>query len=170
MMRNFVPDYVFDSIYEITPLFLREHRIRGVLIDLDGTLASRKAPLPPEGLSDFLRELQESGLKIMIFSNNREKRVERFCQTLHIPFISRARKPFSRGFYLAMKKLNLSAQTLAIIGDQIFTDVLGGNRVGALTCYVRPVDWHDFLIRARYHVERVFVKCGEKSKRKRGSR
>lgn len=167
-MQRFVPDYVFDTIYEITPLFLQEHGIQGVLIDLDGTLASRKTPLPPDGLADFLRELQENGLKVMIFSNNREKRVERFCQTLHIPFISRARKPFLRGFHLAMKKLNLPPQALAIIGDQIFTDVLGGNRVGALTCYVHPVDWHDFLIRARCHVERVFVKCGEKSKQKRG--
>jgi len=168
MMRNFVPDYVFDTIYQITPLFLREHGIQGVLIDLDGTLASRKAPLPPDGLDDFLRELQGNGLKIIIFSNNREKRVERFCQTLHIPFISRAGKPFLRGFRLAIKKLNLPPQALAIVGDQIFTDVLGGNRIGALTCCVRPIDWHDFLIRARYHVERVFVKCGEKSKRKRG--
>ena len=77
-MSKLIPDYVFDSIYDITPELLEKHGVRGVLIDLDGTMASHKAALPPEKLSPFVRTLHDAGLKVLVFSNNREARVGRF--------------------------------------------------------------------------------------------
>ena len=74
-MSKLIPDYVFDSIYDITPELLEKHGVRGVLIDLDGTMASHKAALPPEKLSPFVHTLCDAGLRVLVFSNNREARV-----------------------------------------------------------------------------------------------
>ena len=68
-------------------------------------------------------------------------------------YISHAGKPFSRGFRKAANRLGLSMREIAVIGDQIFTDVFGGNRAGALTCYVETLDRRFFWINVRYQLE-----------------
>ncbi|MDO4270329.1 MAG: YqeG family HAD IIIA-type phosphatase [Eubacteriales bacterium] len=161
-MSKLIPDFVFESIYDITPLFLRENGVRGVLIDLDGTLASHKAALPPEALAPFVRALHEGGLRVLVFSNNREGRVGRFCAALGVDFISRAGKPLLGGFRRAAERLGLPADALAVVGDQIFTDVFGGNRAGALTCYVQTLDRRFFWVNVRYQFERGFIERGKK--------
>ena len=61
-MSKLIPDYVFDSIYDITPEVLTAHGVRGVLVDLDGTMASHKAALPPETLHTFVDRLKDAGI------------------------------------------------------------------------------------------------------------
>ena len=138
-MSKLIPDYVFDSIYDITPALLAKHGVRGVLIDLDGTMASHKAALPPEKLSPFVRTLPDAGLTVLVFSNNREARVGKFCRALGVDFISRAGKPFSAGFRRAAERLGLPLEQIAVVGDQIFTDILGGRNAGVLTLLVEPI-------------------------------
>jgi len=169
-MKKLIPDYVFQSIYEITPEFLLNHGVRGVLIDLDGTLASSKtkSPLNPKALSGFLGRLKGSGLKVLVFSNNHKRRVSMFCHQLDIEFISRAVKPLLFGFRRASKKLGIPSEQIAIIGDQIFTDVLGGNRAGALTCYVSTLDQRSAWVNIRCRLERGFVERGKKGKGRLG--
>lgn len=164
-MKSLIPDYVFDSIYDISPSWLYQKGIRGVLIDLDGTLASRKAPLPPDTVNRFLEAMRQAGILVLVFSNNFESRVRTFCYALGVPYISRARKPFRKGFQRAAKRLGLLPSQIAVIGDQIFTDVFGGNRAGALTCYVETLDRRYFWIRARYRMERSFIRHGQKQER-----
>ncbi|MDY3619433.1 YqeG family HAD IIIA-type phosphatase [Agathobaculum sp.] len=161
-MKSLIPDYVFDSIYDITPDFLRRHGVRGVLIDLDGTMASHKAALPSEALTPFMRGMQAAGLKVLVFSNNNARRVGKFCEALGVPFISRAKKPFRRGFQAAAEKLGLETRQLAVVGDQIFTDVFGGHRANALTCYVQTLDRRFFWVNVRYQLERGFIDRGKK--------
>ena len=132
-MSKLIPDYVFDSIYDITPEVLTAHGVRGVLVDLDGTMASHKAALPPETLYTFVDRLKNAGIAVLVFSNNHPERVGKFCEPLGVGYISHAGKPFSRGFRKAANRLGLSMREIAVIGDQIFTDVFGGNRAGALT-------------------------------------
>ena len=83
-MSKLIPDYVFESIYDITPQLLRENHVRSVLIDLDGTMASHKAALPPDSLAPFVRALRDAGMKVLVFSNNRAARVEKFCAALGV--------------------------------------------------------------------------------------
>lgn len=159
-MSKLIPDYVFDSVYDIAPGFLRERGVRAVLIDLDGTVASHKAALPPEALEPFLRGLRDAGLQVMVFSNNRKKRVARFCAALGVQFTSRAGKPFRRGFRRAAERLGVPLAQTAVIGDQIFTDVFGGNRAGAMTCYVQTLDRRFFWVNFRYRLEHRFIERG----------
>lgn len=74
-MSKLIPDYVFDSIYDITPEVLTAHGVRGVLVDLDGTMASHKAALPPDTLYTFVDRLKNAGIAVLVFSNNHPERV-----------------------------------------------------------------------------------------------
>ena len=147
-MSKLIPDYVFDSIYDITPEVLTAHGVRGVLVDLDGTMASHKAALPPDTQHTFV--------------DRHPERVGKFCEPLGVGYISHAGKPFSRGFRKAANRLGLSMREIAVIGDQIFTDVFGGNRAGALTCYVETLDRRFFWINVRYQLERGFIARGRR--------
>lgn len=169
-MSKLIPDYVFDKIYDITPSLLLSHGVRGVLIDLDGTMVSHKTALPPESLLPFVQALQEAGMKVLVFSNNREVRVRKFCDALGVDFISRAGKPFLSGFHQAAKQIGVPLTECAVVGDQIFTDVFGGNRVGALTCYVQTLDRRFFWINFRYQFERSFIARGKKRMEERAHR
>lgn len=95
-MSKLIPDYVFDSIYDITPGVLTAHGVRGVLVDLDGTMASHKAALPPDTLHLFVDRLKDAGIAVLVFSNNHPERVGKFCEPLGVGYISHAGKPFSR--------------------------------------------------------------------------
>ena len=161
-MSKLIPDYVFDSIYDITPEVLTAHGVRGVLVDLDGTMASPKAALPPDTLHLFVDRLKAAGIAVLVFSNNHPERVGKFCEPLGVGYISHAGKPFSRGFRKAANRLGLSMREIAVIGDQIFTDVFGGNRAGALTCYVETLDRRFFWINVRYQLERGFIARGRR--------
>ena len=81
-MSKLIPDYVFDSIYDITPEVLTAHGVRGVLVDLDGTMASHKAALPPDTLHLFVDRLKDAGIAVLVFSNNHPERVGKFCEPL----------------------------------------------------------------------------------------
>ena len=162
-----IPDYVFDSIYEITPLFFRAHGLRGMLIDLDGTMASSRAPLPPEKVRPWLDELQSAGIRVLVLSNNKESRVKRFCAPLGVPFLHRAIKPLGRGFRRGARALGLPMHEIVVVGVEIYTDTFGGNRVGAVTCFVRSINRNDFWIGLRHQLEKPFIALG---RRKGGGR
>lgn len=166
-MSKLIPDYVFDSIYDITPALFQRHGVSGVLIDLDGTMASHKTALPPGELVPFVQRLKSAGLSVLVFSNNRKDRVDKFCRVLGVDFIYKAGKPLSAGFRRAAARLGLSLSEIAVVGDQIFTDVFGGNRVGALTCYVETLDRRFFWINVRYQLERGFIARGRRRMKER---
>lgn len=163
MSNPLIPNYVFDNIYQITPELLIKHKVKGILIDLDGTMASSSDPLPSDTVLPFLQSIQNAGIKVLVLSNNKESRVKLFSDALGVKFLHHATKPFKRGFAKGAKMLDLSLKDCAIIGDQIYTDTLGGNLCGAkITCYVKSYDAHKKWISFRYKFERYFVEKGYK--------
>lgn len=92
----------------------------------------------------YINELRRHGLKVGIVSNNRRRRVSAIAASLNLPAIHRAIKPFSRPFRKALKMLGTSPEETALVGDQIFTDILGGNRMGLHTILVNPMEGKDF--------------------------
>ncbi len=156
-----IPNFVFNSIYEITPAFFSQHGLRGMLVDLDGTMASSRAPLPPAEVRPWLDALQASGVRVLVLSNNKESRVRRFCAPLGVPFLHRAAKPLGRGFRRGAKALGLPIHQIAVVGDQIYTDTFGGNLAGAVTCFVRSINRNDFWISVRHQLEKPFIYWGK---------
>lgn len=139
-MSLFRADYLADNIYDITGEALARRGIRLLLADLDNTLAPYGVPLPDERLRAWRDELKEHGVTLFILSNNRhESRPRIFAQALDVPYIGHAGKPKTPSFFAAMERVGAAREQTAIIGDQIFTDVLGGNRAGVATILVRPI-------------------------------
>lgn len=155
MLKNFLPNQHVKSIFEITPDSLKEKGIKGIITDLDNTLVEWDRPLATPKLVNWFEDMKKSNIAITIVSNNKELRVKAFSDPLNIPFIYEARKPLRRAFYRALQQMGLQKQETVVIGDQLLTDVLGGNRGGFHTILVVPVAKTDgFITKFNRQVER----------------
>lgn len=140
MPVSLLADQVFRSIQEISPAYLAEEGINLLLADLDNTLSPYGVPEPEESVRAWERELRAAGVRLFILSNNRKpQRAMRYAQSLGVPYIGHAGKPGPSSFYRAMEQMGASAAETAIVGDQIFTDILGGKRAGVRTLLVEPI-------------------------------
>ncbi|GGI10680.1 YqeG family HAD IIIA-type phosphatase [Gottfriedia solisilvae] len=139
MLKKFLPNEFVNNVYAITPEHLKNLGIKGIITDLDNTLVEWDRPLATPELTNWFRGMKDAGIKITVVSNNNETRVGKFCEPLGIPFIHRARKPLAVSYKKAYQLLNLKADEVCMIGDQLLTDVFGGNRQGIHTILVVPV-------------------------------
>lgn len=144
----FYPKIYCSSIYQINLDLLKERKISGLLLDLDNTLIAWKEKEIDKELMNWINRLKEENFKICIFSNSyfRKRRVCNIAKKLEVPAVASAFKPFPFNFYKAFKMLNISPTEAGVIGDQIFTDVLGGNIVGAFTILVKPKSKDEFIL------------------------
>ena len=111
-----------------------------MLADLDNTLAPYGVPLPDERLKGWRDDLAAHGVTLFILSNNRhESRPHLFAEGLDAPYIGHAGKPKTPAFFKAMERVGATREQTAIVGDQIFTDILGGNRAGVSAILVEPI-------------------------------
>lgn len=134
------PNGFYDSVLDIRPEELRRRGITLLLADLDNTLVPYKTPLPTQKLKQWREELAAGGVELFLLSNSRKPgRPKRFADALGIDFIGHAGKPKGGGFRNAMERTGRTANQTAIVGDQIFTDVLGGTLAGITTILVRPI-------------------------------
>lgn len=143
MLKKFLPDEHVPSIFDITPQKLSKMGIKGVITDLDNTLVEwNRADATPE-LMQWIEQMRDEGIVITVVSNNNERRVRQFSDPVPLPFIYKARKPMVKSFRRAMRDMQMQTDEIVIVGDQILTDVLGGNRLGAHTILVVPIARND---------------------------
>ncbi|MBT2677415.1 YqeG family HAD IIIA-type phosphatase [Bacillus sp. ISL-35] len=155
MLKHFLPDQHVKNIFEIDPDSLKEKGVKGIITDLDNTLVEWDRPTATPKLIEWFDNMRRNEILITIVSNNNEKRVRAFSDPLQIPFIFQARKPMTRAFNKALKQMGLRKEETVVIGDQLLTDVLGGNRSGFHTILVVPVAQTDgFVTRFNRKVER----------------
>ncbi|CAH8709001.1 YqeG family HAD IIIA-type phosphatase [Paenibacillus thiaminolyticus] len=143
MLERLIPRLRVSSVYDIDLDKLAEQGIRGIITDLDNTLVGAKVPEATPELAAWLKEVDRRGFKVVIVSNNDHTRVSRFAVPLDLPFIHAARKPAQRAFRQALSLMGLKPDQTAVIGDQMLTDVLGGNRLGIFTILVQPIAIQD---------------------------
>lgn len=143
MLKKMLPRLRVNSIYDIDLAFLEKTGIRGIITDLDNTLVGAKVTAPTPELVEWLNEVKERGFQIVIVSNNNYERVSAFAEPIQMPFIHKAKKPVGIAFRNAMAAMGLDANEIAVIGDQMLTDVLGGNRLGMYTILVKPIAIED---------------------------
>ena len=146
------------SVLQIQPGLLRQYGIRGLMLDLDNTLTTHDNPAPAEGVLSWIGLMRQAGIAMMIVSNNRPHRVQPFAAVLGLPFVAEGAKPLPRGFRLAQKRMQLPFSQLAVVGDQIFTDILGANLCGVKSIYVRPIQYENKgFLRVKRWLERPFL-------------
>jgi uncharacterized protein len=139
VLKNFLPDEHVKSILDIHPEDLKKRGIKGIITDLDNTLVEWDRPNATPELVKWFEQIKKHNILVTIVSNNNELRVKEFSDPLQIPFIFRARKPMVRAFYKALSEMGIKKEEAVVIGDQLLTDVLGGNRSGFHTILVVPV-------------------------------
>lgn len=155
MLKYFLPDEHVKSILDISPEHLKAKGIKGIITDLDNTLVEWDRPNATPQLIQWFENMREQQIFVTIVSNNHENRVKSFSDPLGIPFIHEARKPLGRAFRKAILQMKLKKEETVVIGDQLLTDVLGGNRNGFHTILVVPVAQTDgFATRVNRLIER----------------
>lgn len=118
---------------------------KAVLLDLDNTLVEWNHPEPPVELLKWLAAVRARGMQPCLVSNNKGPRVSAFAAKAGIPYVSNAIKPRRKGFREAMARLGVTPDQTVVVGDQLFTDILGGNRSGAYTILVTPLHPRELL-------------------------
>ncbi|KAB3537357.1 YqeG family HAD IIIA-type phosphatase [Alkaliphilus pronyensis] len=143
-MKLLTPDLYVESIFHLNLQKLKDRGVKGLIIDIDNTLVAWDIKFASEETKKWLLKLLDDGFKVCLVSNNTEDRVVVFNEELKLPAIHRATKPRRVPFKRAMEKLGTNIGNTAVIGDQIFTDVLGGNRMGLYTVLVVPIASKEF--------------------------
>lgn len=152
------PDILLDSIYDIDPYMLKDKGIKGLIIDIDNTLVAWDIERPDNKAIQWIKTMTNKGFKICLISNNTFERVRIFNESLNLFSIPEAKKPTKKSFLKALKKLKLKPEQIAVIGDQIFTDVLGGNRFNMFTILVRPISDKEFpFIQVKRFIEKIIL-------------
>ena len=126
-MGILTPDYWFYRITDIPAEFFLSRGIRLLALDVDNTLTTYNNPTPAPGVPEWLESMQKAGLTLVILSNNNRPRVAPFAEKLGLPFAANAAKPLPFLLAADCRKRGVRAKECALIGDQLFTDILCGN-------------------------------------------
>lgn len=130
MSCRLYPKKDVNNVYELTQAFYEQNNIKGVIFDIDNTLVKHTTPHPPAELLNYFKMLESIGIKIAIVSNNKKERVETFSKQTGYIYYGRAYKPFKKYLLKVQNEFALPPQNIALVGDQIFTDIYGANRMG----------------------------------------
>lgn len=156
------PQLIVESVTDVDPLVLRERGIRGVMVDVDDTLLASTEDRISREHAEWIEGLRAAGFPLVLLSNGEPKRVARLAEQFGVTGFSLAGKPFPRAFRKALDALDLPSSSVAMIGDQVFTDVVGANLAGVTSILVRPLSAGKWLhTRLARYLERLVVRGGD---------
>ena len=162
MPLSFLPTLVTDALTDVKPEMLKARNIRLLMLDFDNTIVPYTTSTPTPAMDVWLRGMAASDITVCVVSNSHKDRVKIFCEGYGIPCITHAKKPFTRGIDECLARFGIPAANAALVGDQIFTDTLGGNAAGVATILVKAIDNHNFWLKARHVLEMPFIYLARK--------
>ena len=153
------PNLYLDSILQITPKLLEEIGVCAIILDVDNTIREYGKKEVEYGVLKWVNSIKEAGISIVILSNNLNKSVEPVAKILNLPYYGLGFKPFPFGFNKVISKLNISKKEIVVVGDQIFTDIFGGNLKGLKTILIKPIGKEKGLFwKIRRNIENIILK------------
>ena len=154
---SLLPQYAFRKFTDVTPDTMKKLGVRFLMLDLDNTIAKYSEHSPCEAAVKWVSYMKNSGIELFFISNSKRKnRVESFSEKLDVGFIKDARKPSPSSLLQTMEANGYSIGESAMLGDQIFTDTLAGNRASVKTIIVRPLSLKNPLLFLRFVIEAPF--------------
>lgn len=138
-MKKLLPDITVKNVHILDEKFYKDRKIKAVIFDIDNTLVAHTEPTPPDDVLEYFASLKEWGIKYSIVSNNTVERVESFCKDLGVPYYGKALKPRKKYLKKVISQMGVSKKETALIGDQLFTDMWGANRMKLLSVLVTAV-------------------------------
>ncbi len=133
------PDIFLNSLFDITPSLLKKIGIEALILDVDNTLRACGSVVPCDEVICWVNSMKLAGIRMVIASNNFKKSIEPFALKLQLDYVFFSCKPLTFGLNRAAKKLKCSRNKIAVVGDQIFTDVVAGNLKGFRTFLIAPI-------------------------------
>lgn len=152
---KYVPNMYKKDIFDINYKLLKEKGIRCIIFDLDNTLLIFNEEKVSNKTIELIKKLKKD-FGIVIMSNNFKRRISGICDCLDVDFVSFALKPLSKGFNEVKKRYKYKNSEICIIGDQIVSDVLGGNKSNIMTILVDPLSNNDLKITK---INRILERC-----------
>lgn len=138
-VENYMPDFAVERAYDVTVQRLKEEGISAVFVDLDNTLITWNNPDGTPEMRQWLHDLKDNGIRVVVVSNNSHNRVKRAVEKFGIDFESRSMKPFTLGIDRALKRFSISKDKVVMIGDQLMTDIRAAHRAGIKSILVQPM-------------------------------
>ena len=157
-----LPTLITDELPDLTPGFVKSQGIRLLMLDFDNTIVPYTTNVPTEKMSDWIKLMTASDIRLCVVSNSRKPRVKVFCEKYGLPCITHAKKPFSKGILQCIEQFAEDPDACALAGDQIYTDTLGANCAGIRSILVRAIDNHTIWLKLRHVAEKPFIFAARK--------
>lgn len=163
-MNFFRPTYFVDSVADISADFLIKNNIKALILDIDDTITTHGNQKIDSNTERWLGDLKFHKIKLILVSNNFKDRVAQIAGSIGVPYIYSGMKPLPNVFIRALDILNTKKENTMVIGDQIFTDILGANIAGIRSILVEPKgESRTLLLKIKRFMEKPFKKCLKKS-------
>ena len=153
-MSLFKPDFYLKNIFSVTPEFLKENGIKALLLDADNTLCIYHTDYPVDGVLNWIEDMQRNSIDLHILSNGKQGRLTNFAKNVNLPCFYLSLKPLPFKISKAVKKLGFKKSQVALVGDQMFTDILGGNLARVKTIWLDYIEIEEsFSFRFKRKIE-----------------
>ena len=162
MPVSFLPRLIYPALTAISAEDLRSRGIALCMLDFDNTIVPYTTDEPTGQMLEWIACMLSSGLQLCVVSNSKRDRVRRFCARYGLDCITHAKKPFSRGIRACLERYQVAPQHAALVGDQIYTDVLGANSAGLTSILVPAIDNHTIWLKLRHVAELPFCFAARK--------
>ena len=141
-IENYKPDFAVEAAYDLTVADLKKQGIKAVLVDLDNTLIAWNNPDGTPEMRQWLHDLRDGGIRVIVVSNNSPKRVKRAVEKFDIDYEAWSLKPFTFGIDRALKRFHYEKNEVVMVGDQLMTDIRAAHRAGIRSILVKPLVEH----------------------------
>ncbi len=139
VFRILTPHYRIHHVWELTPERLRQWGLCALLLDVDCTLSRYHQPEPLPEAAAWLEQLRLEGIRLCLISNGLGPRIKQFARRLDLPCVAKAMKPLPWGIRSAVQQIGSPPSQTAIVGDQVFADVMAGRLAGIRSILVEPI-------------------------------
>jgi HAD superfamily phosphatase (TIGR01668 family) len=171
LLERFFPSEYTDSIRQINYRKLYDEGYRGILFDIDNTLVPYDMEHPNQEIIDLFEDIKKIGFKVALVSNNNKIRVTTFNEKLKVFAVHKALKPMTRNLKRAMQAIKTNKKNTVLVGDQIFTDIYGGNRIKIKTILVVPIaEKEEWITKIKRNTEKKIIKAYLKRVKKNESK
>ncbi|MDR1925988.1 MAG: YqeG family HAD IIIA-type phosphatase [Planctomycetaceae bacterium] len=160
MFSFFCPDMIVEGVVDLTLARLESLGVESLLLDVDCTLKRYGSVQLLAGVSDWLVSMKEAKIGLYLVSNGGGSRIKKFAESIQIPYVAPALKPFPFAIRSVIRTMNFKKKSTAIVGDQLFTDILAGKFAAIKTILVRPhgEDEEPWFARLKRPIEKLFIK------------
>ena len=162
MPFSFLPRMIFPHLTDVTAEALRARGISFLMLDFDNTIVPYTTSEPTAQMAAWIRTMQAAEIRLCIVSNSKKPRVVTFCKMYGLDCVTHAKKPFQKGISECLARFHLRPETAALVGDQIYTDVLGANCAQLTSILISAIDNHTIWLKLRHVCELPFIAWGKR--------